>query len=206
MKNNANEIEGKLTGNLRILGVGPEGVLLGVGRAEDEDADQENADNQDELDDAQHAGKEHQISALQGVSEGNPGEISKGEHKSKTLGGDVSGGQQFFLQREMMVMRSRKQKARNQEEDKKKHENLIEETIPNVECVEDADQDHRVIHGALIFKLLVGKANVDHNPANQTWPELTEIFPIKQANPGVFGASHPKIVNHHTWEKGRRGK
>jgi len=170
---------------------------LGVGCAKDVHAHQVDSNDSDQLPQSQNSRKEYQIPGLQGVSERHPTQISKGKHESKSFSGQIGSGQDLFLKKNGGIGKGifvsfclclyLKSKS-----------NLIEQAIPHVDRVKDTHQDHGVVHSSLQLVLLVGHAQVDQHPPNQSRPQLTKVLPVKPKGAGVLGAAHPKIVHHHT--------
>ena len=77
--------------DLGVVGVGAEAVLLVVAAAEDIIAEALHGEDAEDPVDAEVDGVDSEISRLERVDEGEPGEISESEHESEAVGRDIHG-------------------------------------------------------------------------------------------------------------------
>lgn len=102
-------------------------------------------------------GVDGQIACLQGIDEGQPDQITKGEHETETIGGDVHGRQDggFHV-----------------------------ESIEDVQCLEGSDQQDTVTDGVVELVLLRDEGHVQDDPAEHARSEFAEGFDVQGANQG----------------------
>lgn len=82
---------------LRVATV-PEVVLLTIGSPEDIVAGEVGSDDQGGVDGTELNLVEDQVTGLEGVDEGHPGEIADREHEAKTIRDDIHGGEDGRLE------------------------------------------------------------------------------------------------------------
>ena len=86
-------LDGRQVGDARVGRVSAEAVLLVVGGAEDVVAGAEDGEDDGAAPGAEVDGVDGEVARLEGVDEGEPDEVTEGEHEAEAIGRDVDGGQ-----------------------------------------------------------------------------------------------------------------
>lgn len=133
--------------HLGIVGVGAEGVLLAVARAEDVVAGQLYGGNHHEVEGAEHDRVYAQVAGLQAIDERDPRQVSEGKHEAEAVGGDVHGGEDGGL-----------------------HPQRVE----HVPRLREGHDQHGVGDIAVGSILLGHEGQVQYDPAEQAGPQLHE--------------------------------
>lgn len=128
-----------------VVGVGAETVLLVVGAAEDRVANCGDAEDHCETLKAKFEGEHGEVAGLEVVDKGHPDKVTEGKHEAEAVHDDVHGGQKcrFHV-----------------------------ETIQDVECLEDGDEDDRVCDVTVFPVLTSDVGEVQDNPSQQTGSHL----------------------------------
>lgn len=132
-----------------VFGVRAEGVLLAVGRAEDEEAEADERDGTSEGDRAKRQRMNGQIACLHGIHKGNPNEIAKRKHHAKTIGGDVHG---------------------------RKNSGFKPPRVHNVHGLHNSDADDTVGNVAKVAVLLSAPSTVEDDPPHHTRSQLAPLL------------------------------
>lgn len=162
MRLNDRKKDGRPT--LWVLSI-PKVILFAIGAAEDPVAKEVNCDNTSSTERTQFYRMESEVTGLKTIDKRHPGQVSHGEHKAKTIGGDVHGGEEG---------------------------GFIVEAICNIPELESEDKPHGVgdvLDTTTADSLFASHADIDQDPEDETWAELVEGFDIKGADGGIELAS-----------------
>lgn len=182
----------------------PEIVLLSVRGSENVVSNGLKSDDSSDGGGGEFGRVESEVSSLKGVGEGDPSEISEGEHESEAVGGDVHLGEDGGLEErgnertkqesERGQVRTRERLGEGREEERQKT-HLVENSIDDVEGVEEDDHSHgRSDSSSESTPLLASARDVEEHPEDESWSKLVEGLDVKVSDRRVKLSTHPELA------------
>lgn len=144
-------------GNLGVVGVVAEVVLFQIGRAEDVEAGTNKRNHGGKSSRSEGERVVGEVPGLLGIDKGNPDEVTKGQHHTEAIRGDVHGCEDGGF----------------------KHPR-----VDDIESLDDGDADDTVCDVAKVTVLLSAEGAVENDPAHHTRTQLAPFLDVDFTNEG----------------------